>query len=45
MTKGRLLPDFGNLLLLNKTNSLLRLRQMVQALTQVKSFSAPGPGE
>jgi hypothetical protein len=45
MTKGGLLPDLGVLSLLNKTNSLLRLHPMVQGFTQVKPFSAPGPGE
>jgi hypothetical protein len=45
MTKGWILPDFGNLSFFNKTNSLLRLHRMVQGLTQVKPFSAPGPGE
>jgi hypothetical protein len=44
MTKGWLLPDFGNLSFFNKTNSLLRLRQMVQGLTQVKPFFCPGVG-
>jgi len=42
MTKGWLLPDFGNLSFLNKTNSLLRLRHLVQGLTQVKLFLPRG---
>jgi hypothetical protein len=44
ITKKWLLPDFGNLSFLNKTNPLLRLRRLVQGLTQVKTFSAPWPG-